>query len=203
MTPKQKKVVLFQNILIDQKADTESNPYRLGIITQENKKEQSVRGVFHKAGFTYHKNKFVGATSGRPRAFNERPYITKGQRFFVSVLFHTPCPARYSVLHLLGVLSGEGGPLLCKGRWIAQRTSLGVAVIICRRQTSFKKRTFVLVDKGSFFLACPTGFEPAASRVGVSRAIQLCHGQILVYYSTSEGKIQPKFVKINTYIFEK
>lgn len=52
------------------------------------------------------KNKFVGATSGRPRAFNERPYITKGQRFFVSVLFHTPCPARYSVLHLLGVLSG-------------------------------------------------------------------------------------------------
>ena len=52
------------------------------------------------------KNKFVGATTGRPRAFNERPYITKGQRFFVSALFHTPCPARYSVLHLLGVLSG-------------------------------------------------------------------------------------------------
>ena len=35
------------------------------------------------------KNKFVGATSGRPRAFNERPYITKGQRFFVYVLFLT------------------------------------------------------------------------------------------------------------------
>jgi hypothetical protein len=34
----------------------------------------------------------------------------------------------------------------------AQRTSLGEAVIICRRQTSFKKRTFVLVDKGSFFV---------------------------------------------------
>ena len=63
-------------------------------------------GVFHKAGLPTIKNKFVGATSGRPRAFNERPYITKGQRFFVSVLFHTPCPARYSVLHLLGVLSG-------------------------------------------------------------------------------------------------
>ena len=28
-------------------------------------------------------------------------------------------------------------------------------------------------------LACPTGFEPAASRVGVSRAIQLCHGQMM------------------------
>ena len=27
------------------------------------------------------------------------------------------------------------------------------------------------------FMACPTGFEPATSRVGVSRAIQLCHGQ--------------------------
>ena len=40
-----------------------------------------------------------------------------------------------------------------------RHTSLGVAVIIgvaniiCRRQTSFKKRTFVLVDKGSFFVA--------------------------------------------------
>ena len=28
-------------------------------------------------------------------------------------------------------------------------------------------------------MACPTGFEPATSRVGVLRAIQLCHGQIL------------------------
>ena len=28
------------------------------------------------------------------------------------------------------------------------------------------------------FLACPTGFEPATSRVGVLRAIQLCHGQM-------------------------
>ena len=71
------------------------------------------------------KNKFVGATSGRPRAFNERPYITKGQRFFVSVLFHTPCLARYSVLHLLGVLSGEGGPPLCKGSlWFVRPESL-------------------------------------------------------------------------------
>ena len=34
----------------------------------------------------------------------------------------------------------------------AQRTSLGEAVIICRRQTSFKKRTFVLVDKSAFFV---------------------------------------------------
>ena len=34
----------------------------------------------------------------------------------------------------------------------AKRTSLGEAVIICRRQTSFKKRTFVLVDKSAFFV---------------------------------------------------
>ena len=40
------------------------------------------------------------------------------------------------------------------------------------------------------FLACPTGFEPAASRVGVSRAIQLCHGQIYRYYSTDFSFLQ-------------
>ena len=34
----------------------------------------------------------------------------------------------------------------------AERTSLGEAHIICRRQTSFKKRTFVLVDKSAFFV---------------------------------------------------
>ena len=33
-------------------------------------------------------------------------------------------------------------------------------------------------SKACRFLACPTGFEPATSRVGVSRAIQLGHGQI-------------------------
>ena len=40
------------------------------------------------------------------------------------------------------------------------------------------------------FLACPTGFEPAASRVGVSRAIQLCHGQMYRYYSTDFSFLQ-------------
>ena len=39
----------------------------------------------------------------------------------------------------------------------AQRTSLGEAVIICRRQTSFKKRTFVYQDKGSFFVGGSEG----------------------------------------------
>ena len=42
----------------------------------------------------------------RGRSMNA-PTLQKGQRFFVSVLFHTPCPARYSVLHLSGVLLGD------------------------------------------------------------------------------------------------
>ena len=44
-----------------------------------------------------------------------------------------------------------------------RHTSLGEAVIIgganiiCRRQTSFKKRTFVLIDKSAFFVGCGGG----------------------------------------------
>ena len=41
----------------------------------------------------------------------------------------------------------------------AQRTSLGEAVIICRRQTSFKKGTFVWVDKSSFLLYCVSDLD--------------------------------------------
>ena len=51
-----------------------------------------------------------------------------------------------------------------------RHTSLGVAVIIgeaniiCRRQTSFKKRTFVLEDKSAFFVMVgEAGFGPAKS----------------------------------------
>ena len=39
----------------------------------------------------------------------------KEYEHFVRTPFHTPCPARYSVLHLLGVLSGGNEPPLCKG----------------------------------------------------------------------------------------
>ena len=42
---------------------------------------------------------------------------TKGVRTIVRTPFHTSCRARYSVLHLLGVLSGDNEPPLCKGRW--------------------------------------------------------------------------------------
>ena len=44
-------------------------------------------GAFHKAGFTYRKKQ-------------------KEYGRFVRTPFHTPCSARYSVLHLLGILSG-------------------------------------------------------------------------------------------------
>ena len=100
------------------------------------------------------KNKFVGATGGRPRAFNERPYITKGQRFFVSVLFHTPCLARYSVLHLLGVLSGEGGPPLCKGRWIAQRDGRIVKAKFIRKTIPQPPTASAPFTQGRLWFAC-------------------------------------------------
>ena len=95
------------------------------------------------------KNKFVGATSGRP-------YITKGQRFFVSVLFHTPCPARYSVLHLLGVLSGGNEPPLCKGRWLAQarRRDCKSKKFIVKQSLSRLRRQLPL-HKGAFGLCVP------------------------------------------------
>lgn len=53
---------------------------------------------------------------------------TIGVRAFVRTPFHTPCPARYySVLHLLGVLSGGNEPPLCKGSlWFVRSERLSV-----------------------------------------------------------------------------
>ena len=54
-----------------------------------------------------------------------------------------------------------------------RHTSLGAAVIIgeaniiCRRQTSFKKRTFVGRQKCVFLLAGVAGFEPTNAAVKV------------------------------------
>ena len=53
-------------------------------------------GAFHKAGF-------------------DLPKKQKEYEQFVRTPFHTSCSARYSVLHLLGVLSGGDEPPLCKG----------------------------------------------------------------------------------------
>ena len=41
---------------------------------------------------------------------------------------------------------------VAKSRIISVSVIIGKANIICRRQTSFKKRTFVLVDKSAFFV---------------------------------------------------
>lgn len=52
---------------------------------------------------------------------------TIGVRAFVRTPFHTPCPARYSVLHLLGVLSGGNEPPFTQGRlWFVRSESLSV-----------------------------------------------------------------------------
>lgn len=68
-------------------------------------KKGRTRGAFHKAGFTCRKN-------NRSRAFVRTP-------------FHTPCPARYSVLHLLGVLSGGNEPPFTQGSlWFVRSESL-------------------------------------------------------------------------------
>ena len=44
------------------------------------------------------------------------------------------------------------------------------------RRISLKKA----LPKKCFLMACPTGFEPAASRVGVLRSIQLGYGHIKI-----------------------
>ena len=70
-----------------------------------------------------------------------------------SVLFHTPCPARYSVLHLLGVLSGGNEPPLCKGRWLAQarRRDCKKLNFIVKQSLSHLRRQLPL-HKGAFGL---------------------------------------------------
>ena len=56
-----------------------------------------------------------------------------------------------------------------------RHTSLGVAVIIgtaniiCRRQTSFKKRTFVLVDKSAFFVGGEREIRTLGTVLAVTR----------------------------------
>ena len=53
---------------------------------------------------------------------------------------------------------------VCHKMWrshasLGEAVITGVANIICRRQTSFKKRTFVLVDKSAFFVGGERGIR--------------------------------------------
>ena len=78
---------------------------------------------------------------------------------FVRTPFHIPCPARYSVLHLLGVLSGGDEPPLCKnllrklGRWLAQarRRDCKSKKFIVKQSLSRLRRQLPL-HKGAFGL---------------------------------------------------
>ena len=58
----------------------------------------------------------------------------------------------------------------------AKRTSLASANIICQRQTSFKKATFVRWTKVAFLLAHPAGFEPATYRFVAGHSIRWAMG---------------------------
>ena len=51
------------------------------------------------------------------------------------------------------------------------------------------------------FLACPIGFEPTVSRVGVLCVIQLRYGQMLSHYTT--GKIKSKYQEKSFYPFHR
>ena len=65
-------------------------------------------GALHKAGFTYHKKQFCRGDQWSPaknvkkikRAIRESLLQQKDREHENSLsFFHTPCPARYSVLH--------------------------------------------------------------------------------------------------------
>ena len=100
-------------------------------LKQVKNNKQAPRGVPSiKQIWPTEKINLVGAIHGSPdqnytkqkRAIRESPLrIKRTENLTFSVLFHTPCPARYSVLHLLGVLSGGNEPPLCKGRWLAKQ----------------------------------------------------------------------------------
>lgn len=61
-------------------------------------------------------------------------YNKRSTSIFVRTPFYTPCMARYSVLHLFGVLSGGNEPTLCKGRWLAKQDG-GIVKVIFHQQT--------------------------------------------------------------------
>ncbi len=71
---------------------------------KENEKKRGPKCSYHKAGFTFLK-------------------IKRSTSDFARTPFHTPCPARYSVLHLLGVLSG--------GKHIVKCFAIAKREIIC------------------------------------------------------------------------
>ena len=77
----------------------------------------------------------------------------KGVRAFCSYSFSHALPARYSVLHLLGVLPSDNEPPLCKGRWLAKQDG-GIVTkqkFIVKQSLSRLRRQLPL-HKGAFLL---------------------------------------------------
>ena len=63
---------------------------------------------------------------------------------------------------------------VCHKMWrshasLGEAVIIGEANIICRRQTSFKKRTFVLVDKSAFFVGGEGGIWTLDTLLGYTR----------------------------------
>ena len=85
------------------------------------------------------------------------------------------------MMHLLrknDVAPLRSAMMRCLPQCAARHTSLGEAVIIgvaniiCRRQTSFKKAQFVWLTNWAFLLAGAGGFEPATHGFGVALNIR-------------------------------
>ena len=131
--------------------------YRLFMTQKKNRR----RNVFHKAGFTYRNlvGRWLAAAENKRymqrkrREINPPPYNKRSTDNFVRTPFHTPCSARYRVLHIIVLLSGGNEPPLCKGRWLAQarrrdcrRNNFIVKYSLSRlrRQLPLHKRAFGL-----------------------------------------------------------
>ena len=85
-----------------------------------------------------------------------------------------------------------------------KRTSLGEAHIICRRQTSLKKRTFVLVDKSAFFVGRGSRDRTHGTRFWRPLLYLLSYTPVFVsagiYYTTKNLLLQGVNVKFFLHI---
>ena len=98
------------------------------------------RATYHKAGFTTHK------------------YSERSTDVFVCTPFHTPCPARYSVLYLTGVLSCRAVMSLpCVKGGGSRKRDGGIVTkqkLIVKQSLSRLRRQLPL-HKGAFGLCVP------------------------------------------------
>ena len=72
-----------------------------------------------------------------------------------SVLFHSPCLVRYSVLHLIVLLSGGNEPPLCKGRWLAYARRWDCKSKILLKTIPQSTSLTAPFTQGSLWFVCP------------------------------------------------